>query len=263
MKTSTSTLLAAAMLLGVSAPIASAQTTAPDRKAFGTGELPEFLKPYDLNEDGKLSIEERQAYEKATREARQLRPGRVNPWDTNGDGVLSEEEKAAARAAIAERIKAERTKRFNELDTDKDGYLTAEELAKIPHITPEQIAAMIARLDTADENGVKDGKISLDEFLAALRPVEPPFPPFPLPQPLPKFKVPCPLILKAFDTSGDGMLDPTELAAMLTALDTNTDGRITLEEWKAYLEAHPELLPRREGDGSGGAGPGPGPGPQP
>lgn len=249
------------MLLGVSAPIASAQTTAPDRKSFGTGELPEFLKPYDLNEDGKLSIEERQAYEKATREARQLRPGRVNPWDTNGDGVLSEEEKAAARAAIAERIKAERTKRFNELDTDKDGYLTAEELAKIPHITPEQIAAMIARLDTADANGVKDGKISLDEFLAALRPVEPPFPPFPLPQPLPKFKIPCPLILKAFDNSGDGMLDPAELDAMQKALDTNTDGRITLEEWKAYLEAHPELLPRREGDGSGGTGPGPGPQP--
>jgi Ca2+-binding EF-hand superfamily protein len=262
MKTQASTLLAAALLLGVSTTIASAQTPAPDRKAFGTGELPEFLKPYDIDEDGKLSIEERQAYEKATREARQQRPGRVNPWDTDGDGVLSEEEKAAARAAIAERIKAERTKRFNELDTDDDGKLTAEELGKIPHIKPEQVAAMIARLDTADEAGVKDGMISLEEFLAALRPVEPPFPPFPLPQPLPKFKVPCPLLVKAFDTSGDGMLDQTELAAMLAALDTSGDGRISLEEWKAYLEAHPELLPQRAGEGSGGTG-GPGPGPQP
>jgi Ca2+-binding EF-hand superfamily protein len=262
MKTQASTLLAAALLLGVSIPIANAQTPAPDRKAFGTGELPEFLKPYDIDEDGKLSIEERQAYEKATREARQLRPGRVNPWDTDGDGVLSEEEKTAARAAIAERIRAERAKRFNELDTDDDGFLTAEELAKIPHITPEQIAAMIARLDTPDEDGVKDGKISLEEFLAALRPVEPPFPPFPLPQPLPKFRIPCPLVLKAFDTGGDGMLSPEELGAMLTALDTSGDGRISLEEWKAYLEAHPELLPQRAGEGSGGTG-GPGPGPQP
>jgi hypothetical protein len=37
MKTSTPTLIAAAMLLGVSAPIASVQTTAPETKEFDGG----------------------------------------------------------------------------------------------------------------------------------------------------------------------------------------------------------------------------------
>jgi len=53
---------------------------------------------------------------------------------------------------------------------------------------------MIARLDKGYEAGVKDGKISLEEFLIALRPVESPYPPFPLPQPLPKFRIPCHLL---------------------------------------------------------------------
>lgn len=248
MKNTTTTLLAAAMLLGFATTAANAQPTGPNRKPFGTGELPEFLKPYDLDDDGKLSIEERQAYEQATREARQQRPGRVNPWDTNSDGVLSDEEKAAARAALTDRIKTVRTKRFNELDTDDDGFLTALELAKIPNITPEQVDAMIARLDKAAEGGLKDGKISLEEFLVALRPVEPPFPPFPLPQPLPRVRIACHLLLKAFDTSPkDQMLSPEELAAMLAALDTNTDGKISPDEWRAYLLAHPELLPQRDG----------------
>jgi len=233
MKRTTTTLLAATLLFGAASITAQAQ---PNRKPFGTGELPEFLKPYDLDGDGKLSVEERQAYEKATREALPNRPGRVNPWDTDGDGVLSEAEKEAARAAISAKITAERTKRFNELDKDADGFLTSTELAAIPHITPEQVTGMITHLD-AD----KDGKISLAEFTAALKPVEPPFPPLPPPP----GDRPCPLppILRAFDANKDGMLAPSEFAAFVTAVDTNADGKVSPEEWKAYLLAHPELLP--------------------
>jgi Ca2+-binding EF-hand superfamily protein len=248
----TTTLLAGALLLGAAATV-SAQTP-PPRQPFGSGELPEFLKPYDLDNDGKLSVEERQAFEKACREARPPRPGAKNPWDTNNDGVLSEEEKQAARDAIAAKIVEERTKRFNELDADQDGMLTAEELKAIPRITEEMIARMIAHLDTD-----KDGSISLDEFTAVLKPVLPPVPPYPLPQPLPR-PLPfggifCPRILAAFDVDKNGRLSATEIADMMTALDTNADGRISFEEWKAYVEAHPELQPPPP------TGPGPGPGP--
>jgi len=237
MKKTTSTLLAAAMLLGVAATKAQAQT-APTRKPFGTGELPDFLKTYDLNGDGKLSVEERLAYEKATREARPPRPGVKNPWDTDGDGKLSDAEKQAARDAIAAKIKTERTARFNELDTNDDGFLDSTELLLIPRITADQVTAMIAHLDKD-----ADGKISLAEFTAALAPVEPPFPPFPLPQPLPPAPCFVHFLLRAFDTNNDRVLSPAEIAAMITALDTNADGRISPDEWKAYLLAHPELLP--------------------
>ena len=58
------TLLATALMIGASSLSASGQTS---RQAFGTGDLPEFLKAYDLDGDGKLSVEERQAFEKASR----------------------------------------------------------------------------------------------------------------------------------------------------------------------------------------------------
>ncbi len=234
MKITTSTLLATAMML-----VATKAQTEPTRVPFGTGELPEFLKVYDINGDGKLSTEERLAYEKAIREARPPRPGVKNPWDTDGDGKLSEAERLAAREAIAAKIRTERTKRFNELDTNTDGFLDNAELLLIPRITPAQVTAMLARLDKD-----ADGKISLAEFLAALTPVDPPFPHFPLPQPPPPFPIPAPPILRSFDTNNDRMLSPAEVAALILAVDSaGGDGRVSPEEWRAYLVAHPELLP--------------------
>jgi Ca2+-binding EF-hand superfamily protein len=237
MKRTTTTLLATTLLFGVASTRVDAQTNGPTRKPFGTGELPEFLKPYDLNSDGKLSVEERQAYEKALRETRPFRPGTKNPWDTNGDGKLSDAEKQAARDAIAAKMLEERKRRFAELDTDKDGYLTEDELLKIPRINAGQVAGMIAHLDTDG-----DSKISEAEFLAAMTPVEPPLPPFPLPQPLPALAIPVPPILETFDADKDHLLSATEVADMLKALDTDSSATVSREEWNAYLLAHPELL---------------------
>jgi Ca2+-binding EF-hand superfamily protein len=89
--------------------------------------------------------------------------------------------------------------------------------------------------------------VSLDEFTAVLKPVLSRIPPFPLPQPLPQ-PLPlrgifCPRILAAFDTDGNFRLSADEIAAMMTELDTNADGKVSYDEWKAYVEAHPEILP--------------------
>lgn len=240
MKRTTSTLLTAALLCGAAVVRVDAQTpTGPNRQAFGTGELPEFLKPFDVTgpngvPDGKLSIEERQAYERAMRDTKPPRPGMKNPWDADGDGILTDEEKQAARDAIAAKILTERTARFNELDTDSNGFLTATELQTIPHITAEQIATMIAHLDKPGTDGTTDGQISLAEFLAALPVVEPPLPRLPIPG------APVPPALKALDTNNDGIL---QLAEILAALDTNADGKVTLDEWRAYVLANPTLFP--------------------
>ncbi len=239
MKRTTSTLLTAALMCGAAAVArVDAQTpTGPNRQAFGTGELNGLAKEFDVTgkdgvPDGQLSTEEHQAYERATRRgARQPRPGMTDPLDTNKDGVVSDEERQAARDAIAADILAERTKRFNELDTNADGFLDATEVAAIPNIGGHA-AEMITHLDTN-----LDGKISLAEFLVAMTPVEPPVrtqvPRLPLPG------APVPAWLKPLDTNSDGILQLTEI---LAAADANTDGKVTLDEWAAYLTAHPELV---------------------
>lgn len=235
MKKST-TLLAATIFLSVLTVNAGAQTTTtPPKKAFGSGELPEFLKPYDINEDGKLSIEERQAYEKAIRDARPKCPDVKNPWDLDGDGKLSDAEKQATRSAIIAKITAERTKRFSELDKDKNGLLTKTELQSIPQITPAKVDAMVLRLD---RNQPLDGQISLAEFIAVLVPVGPAYPPMPLFSPTIS-RLPATPLLRPLDVNNDGFVTALEFAA----LDTDKDGKVTFTEWKAYLLANPNLFP--------------------
>jgi len=176
-----STILFSAVLLAA-APAANA-----DRGPFGNGELPEILKPFDVDGDGRLSEEERQAYLEAVRAGQVDRPDRPNrpdrparpTWDTDGDGVLSDAEKAAAQEAIRAHILAQRIKRFDELDKDDDGFLTLEELKGIPGIREGHAERILAHLDK-DLDGagpeVADGKVSKDEFLAGLRPPRPPRP---------------------------------------------------------------------------------------
>ena len=240
MPVKTTPILIAASLLAAAG--VHAQDTGPVPRPFGTGELPEFLKPYDLDGDGKLSIEERQAFEKAVRDARPRTPGRPNPWDTDGDGRLSPEEIQAAREAVAAKVRETRTKRFNELDADQDGQLSAAELKAIPGTTDEMVARMISHLDK-DGNGT----VSLEEFLAALKPVAPPMPPFPLPQPLPEpfpsTGILCPPPLASFDLDRNGRLSLAEIQAAIDAIDTNDDGRVSPEEWDAYRRSLPPILP--------------------
>jgi Ca2+-binding EF-hand superfamily protein len=133
-------------------------------KSFGDGTLPEFLVQYDVNEDGKIDEEERQAIKESRKAAREARRAEI---DTDGDGDISQDEREAARDAIRAAIEAKRNEKFAEI-AGEDGALSLEELAAVPHMenAPEQlIAAIFARLD-ADESG----DVTLDEFNARLRP---------------------------------------------------------------------------------------------
>ena len=62
-------------------------------KVFGNGTLPEFLVKYDLNEDGVLDEEERQAAKDARKNRAKERRAL---WDTDEDGEISKEEREAA-----------------------------------------------------------------------------------------------------------------------------------------------------------------------
>ncbi|MEZ5300238.1 MAG: EF-hand domain-containing protein [Verrucomicrobiales bacterium] len=147
-----------------------------DRPELGIAELPEFLAEFDVDGDGQLSEEERQA----AKEARKARIDEIRDRiDTDGDGEISDEEREAAREAMRERIEAKRSERFAAADTDDSGGISAEEFAAIGPVShlPEDVAARIFdRLDSDD-----DGSISEEEFLAHLRPrhVRPPVGPRP------------------------------------------------------------------------------------
>lgn len=149
-------------LMIVSTLLGSA-TAAHAEKTFGDGTLPEFLQEYDVNEDGKIDEEERQAIKTARKAARDARRAEI---DTDGDGEISQEEREAARDAIRAAIEAKRAEKFSEI-AGEDALISAEELAAIPHLenaSAERIEALFGRLD-ADESG----DITLEEFEARLR----------------------------------------------------------------------------------------------
>ena len=151
----------ASLALGISLANADRDRT------FGDGELPEMLAQFDLNEDGIIDEEERQAAKEARRAARaERRATHIAEFDTDGDGELSDEEREGARDARRAALQANREEKFAEI-AGEDGCLDADEFAALPPLegrNPERVAAIFGRLDSDD-----DECISLDEFTARLR----------------------------------------------------------------------------------------------
>lgn len=146
-------------LLLAGGPLLKAQTPA---KTFSDGTLPEALRQFDVDNNGVLDEEERQAA-KAARDLKLAE--RLDRWDTNKDGVIDDAEREAAKAAILARIIAARTAKFLQL-AGEDELLSLEEFSAIPALatrTEEQIATLF---DFLDKNS--DDSVNLEEFLARL-----------------------------------------------------------------------------------------------
>ncbi len=158
-----------AMLLTSFLVLAGLPVHAGDRKPFGTGELPDIMKAFDVNGDGKLGPEERQAFEAAIRD--KAKANLIKKFDTDGDGVLSADELKAARDAARKKIEDHRGARFDELDTNDDGFLSTDEFKPPVNLPAELVTAIFNHLD---KDG--DGKISKAEFLAACAGPPPPPP---------------------------------------------------------------------------------------
>ena len=130
------------------------------------------------------------------------------------------------------------------LDANHDGTIDASEIANAS-----------AALLTLDKNG--DGILTTNEYM----------PPLPKDAPADAPRPPMPLIIKALDANGDGVIDATEIAnapTALKALDKNGDGVLTRDE---YLGKHPGHPPHGPGNDAGGPPPDDGqggpPGPPP
>ena len=149
--------LLTALAFAAASGAASAQETTPPRT------LPDSLKPYDANEDGRLSREEYKSFMDDARTE-----SRKSEWDEDGDGKLSRSEIDLARAAMRSRLEDRFLARFHEADAGDGAGGEADELLDLEEftntlpddVTPERAAAAFARLD-ADG----DGFISTDDFL--------------------------------------------------------------------------------------------------
>jgi Ca2+-binding EF-hand superfamily protein len=132
-------------------------------KSFGDGTLPEFLMRYDVNEDGIIDEEERQAVKEERKAARKKNRSESDP---NRNSQTSLEERLAARNSIRERILSKRAEKFAKI-AGKDGLLSLQELANLPpfkNALSERIDSIFKRLDS-DGNG----DVTLEEFNRRLR----------------------------------------------------------------------------------------------
>ncbi|MDG1148868.1 MAG: EF-hand domain-containing protein [Akkermansiaceae bacterium] len=147
-------------------------------KSFGDGTLPEFLTKYDVNEDGSIDEEERQAIKE---ERKAARAGRLARIDTDGDGKISSdergllreqsiagraEERELLRESLRKRIIAKRAEKFTGIAGD-DGLLSLREMTDLKafqNMSEERLASLFARLDTDNS-----GEVTLEEFNMRLR----------------------------------------------------------------------------------------------
>ncbi|MBB07718.1 MAG: hypothetical protein CMN03_05595, partial [Roseibacillus sp.] len=139
-------------------------------RCFGHGKLPEILRQFDLNDDGRIDVEERQAAKEARRQAQaERRAALIEEWDTDGDGELSREEREAAReAARNERRAALQDKREEMFEqvAGEDGCLDWNEfkhLKPFRHKPSWYVASIFRRVDADDDNC-----ISFEEFTSRL-----------------------------------------------------------------------------------------------
>lgn len=225
------------ILAGACAALAVALTakaqTGTVTRTFGDGGLPAILAVHDLNGDGVLSQEEREAMAAARQERHEYW---VREWDTNSDGVITGPERDAARSNLQQRVELTREERFVQADTNRDGYLSFDEFSAIPavkRLAQEHPDAPKAIFNGMDAN--HDGLVSLEEFMLQLRRHDRP---------------PLDVVFRTADTNADGYLSFAEFSAipaivelakrspnapqqLFTKMDTNTDGQLSLAEFLA------------------------------
>jgi len=148
------------------------------------------------------------------------------------------QKKKDLKATLSEDEVAEIKETFKEMDVDGNGTITSEELQKVMKEQGEKLpeAVINVMVAMADTNG--DGKIDFEEFLqmAITGPPD---------------DITEDQMFKIFDKNGDGFiscdemqnlvvtfgedLSDAEVNELIKEADTDKDGRVNLEEFKAAM----------------------------
>ncbi|MEN9361510.1 MAG: hypothetical protein RL095_3045 [Verrucomicrobiota bacterium] len=242
---------------------ASAEAYPSNKKRFMDSTL-----VFDLDHDGKLNNQERQAFYKDRNDCLDARDAeRLKKYDSDHDGKLSDREYAALVADLNATALQLKLKQY---DLNKDGQVTPEEESQVDAASKAESAARQARSDAADKelaasmerfrqvkaakalqlDGNGDGKVNPEEQLA-----------YDKAQAFIKEDRDARNI-KKFDKDGDGKLNEEEQAACdksmndirerlaarkaatQKAFDKDGDGKLNEEEQAAYDKARNEIRER-------------------
>ncbi|MEN8785723.1 MAG: S8 family serine peptidase [Akkermansiaceae bacterium] len=145
----------------VTAAILSVLSAIADDKSFGDGLLPELLQQCDINNDGRIDIEERQAIKSSLKIMRAIRRNQ-----TENGVVVSDNTRQIIQEEIRKGIEQRRADEFAQI-SGHDEVLSHKEFGLIPVFSgasPERINVLFKSLDND-----KSGDVNFDEFIAHLR----------------------------------------------------------------------------------------------
>lgn len=199
-----------------------------ERDAMRQSIRAEMLERLDLDGDGVISREERQAARQERFENSDRGQDLMRQFDLDGDGELSVEEQAAMDSYLEEQRQARRDDQLAQYDLDGDGELSQEERQLQRDDRQESRQDMMDSMtDEFDEDG--DGQLNIDEQQAAFDAM--------------RERREIDRFLAQYDTDGNGLMGSADYDSFATdygngdmAADVNNDGIIDTQDLAAYRD---------------------------
>jgi Ca2+-binding EF-hand superfamily protein len=199
-----------------------------ERDAMRKARLDEILAKYDLDGDGELSAEEREAAKRDRFDNSERGQALMRQFDLDGDGVLNEQEQAQLDAYTQAQREERAADRLAQYDRDGDGELSQEER----QIQREERQAQWeqTRQESTDEFDLDgDGKLNIEERQNAIDA-------FLERREIDRF-------INQYDADGNGQMGAADYDAFVAdysagnmSADVNRDGVIDTQDIVAYRD---------------------------
>ena len=199
-----------------------------ERDAMRQAIRAEMLERFDLDGDGEISREERQAARQARFENSNRGQDLMRQFDLDGDGELSVEEQAAMDLYLEEQRQARRDDQLAQYDLDGDGELSQEERQLQREDRQESRQEMMDSMtDEFDEDG--DGQLNIEEQQAAFAAMQE--------------RREIDRFLAQYDTDGNGVMGASDYDTFASdygngdlGADVNNDGVVDTQDLAAYRD---------------------------